>query len=163
MLRNALYDLRDEIRELLSVVGRLNDRFNDPKNQIDWISPIRGKTLVLTSCLSSLNDGMNLILTNNYSDWIESDIGSSRKIISYLAFTSLSPDMLRDVTGHLRHILGVLGVQSDDQVELCEGFPNNHDVHQIDYLSNVGQFDEIKNTVDFLTSLLMPETETSNL
>lgn len=151
-LRNELYILRDKLRDLNHVLTHIS--------QVNPQSAVSRKARDTTSCLSVLDEGLNFILTNNYTDWIQADLDGTRKTLSFLAFSSLSPDMLDDVSTQLGQIHQNLDVEAGQGDGLDEATtPSMIYMHQVAFLTEGGQLDEIESTAEFLKSLLMPESD----
>lgn len=142
-LRQAFYALRDELRQVLDLVVSIHSS--------DLASPIAKEAPITIKSLSNLRDAVMLILTNNPSEWIESDLNARRKILSYPAFIALSPEVLQDVTTSLQQVREDLDVPVDKDTPQRIIYK-----HQIVLLTEGGQLQEIQSTVNFLESLLVP-------
>ena len=94
------------------------------------------------------------ILTNNPSEWIESDITCS-KSMTYAQFATLDAEILHDVASQLKMYLDEL----DDECWEDEGSYSLQVVrnHQVGLLIHAGMLDQIKETVGFTKSLLFVE------
>lgn len=145
-LRTAFYGMRDEIQKVLDLIVTIHTS--------NLTSSIAKDAPATIKSLSNLRDAIMLILTNNPTEWIESDLNDKRKILSYPAFIALSPEVLHDVTCGLEQVRGDLDVEADKDTP-------QHMIyrHQIVLLTEGGQLQEIQSTASFLESLLIPGSE----
>ncbi|KAG9254794.1 uncharacterized protein F5Z01DRAFT_94584 [Emericellopsis atlantica] len=146
-LRTAFYRLHDEVRQTLDLIVEIHTSKGN--------SAIATSAPLVISSLSNVRDAIMNIVTNNPSEWMESDLNTSRRILSYPAFISLSPEMLSDVTDQLKQVRQQLDVTNDPDM----GQSFSRDVlhaHQVVLLTEGGQLEELQSTANFLESLLVP-------
>ncbi|KAI6784610.1 uncharacterized protein J7T54_006655 [Emericellopsis cladophorae] len=146
-LRTAFYRLHDEVRQSLDLITEIHT--SRASSAIATLAPL------VISSLSDVRDAIMNIVTNNPSEWMESDLNTSRKILSYPAFISLSPEMLSDVADQFKQVRQQLDVTNDPDM----GQSFSRDVvhaHQVVLLTEGGQLEELQSTANFLESLLVP-------
>lgn len=146
-IRKALYTLRDETNAILDLIVEIHS--------VDLKSVISTDAPALMNSLSNLHEAITLIVTNNASEWIESDSSTSRKILPYPALASLSPDVLIVVTKNLSQIREELDIAADPMMRVQTTSQMIYN-HQIAVLTEGGQMQELVSTASFLESLLMP-------
>lgn len=151
-LREELYAMRDEVQQILDLLVTIHG--------VELLSPIAADAQAIIPRLSSLMEAIVLILTNNYSEWLESDLSTRRKILPYPAFRSLSPGVLQDVNEHLKQIREELDVEGGGDFRRTATSQMIYN-HQITLLTVGGQMEEIQSTVSFLESLLVPSPSMS--
>lgn len=84
---------------------------------------------------------------------------AQRGILSYRDFVALSPDVLHDITGHLKQFCEELNIDQDDEESQLIATPYMIRNHQTVMLTAGGQLQELISIMAFLQSLLRPGTE----
>ena len=142
--RNELYTLKDNLIMMAHFLRRLKKSPEFPETIDD---DILDSTVSVVQAIAK-------ILTNNPSEWIESDITCS-KSMTYAQFATLDAEILHDVASQLKMYLDEL----DDECWEDEGSYSLQVVrnHQVGLLIHAGMLDQIKETVGFTKSLLFVE------
>ncbi|CAI6090131.1 unnamed protein product [Clonostachys chloroleuca] len=153
-IRRELYALKDQLQATSTLV---NPIFNG--NLDSFKSKNGNDALRAMETLDTLNAVISTSLTNTGSDWIESSISPNAQDaqISYPAFASLSPDILRDVASHLVQFREELDYDDDPEIEREFG-KDAIRKHQIFKLAEDGLLTTLLATLDFLQCLLMGES-----
>ncbi|KAH8734306.1 hypothetical protein BGZ61DRAFT_527664 [Ilyonectria robusta] len=143
-IRRELYQLKDQVRRSSVFLSTLYNTATQP--------PILEAPAVIKR-LDGLIEGISTILTNNASEWIESELTEeSQKVIPYHEFVALDPDVIHDVSGHLEELQDQLGVDGEESGNYTEGMIRKH---QAVLLTQCGQLDELVSIVELLESLIL--------
>ncbi|KAH7166698.1 hypothetical protein DER46DRAFT_573585 [Fusarium sp. MPI-SDFR-AT-0072] len=147
-IRDELYAMKDHFVMINIFFSRLKDSHPSP-NVTD---PLIFKSLKrITTAISNA-------LTNNPSDWIESDIGSSSsKTMSYAQFLTLDPDVLHDVSSHLQDFQDELGVDAKPGEDGCDFSQEMIHNHQEFMLLEGGQLQQLRSVIEFTETILMTQ------
>ncbi|KAF4994512.1 hypothetical protein FGRMN_5746 [Fusarium graminum] len=142
-IRRELYDMKDQFVMINVFLSGLKNTYPSLK----LIDPLIFKSLrYIVEVISTL-------LTNNPSEWIDSDMAfSSPGTISYPQFLTLDPDVLHDVTPHLQGFQEELDITSDQGN--CYYSPEMIRNHQEVLLFEGGQLQELRSVIEFTESLL---------
>ena len=146
-IRRELYALKDELQCTLVFLTRLQHEV-PTGTLVDAPAAIRS--------LRDLIVVISTILTNNGTDWLDRDLGAlQHRIIPYSLFVNLEPDVLHDVTEHLKEFYTQLDVNSEPlfQKYSAEMIQN----HQITSLIEGGQMYNLQSIISLLDSMLMIE------
>ncbi|VUC30275.1 unnamed protein product [Clonostachys rosea] len=153
-IRRELYALKDQLQATSTLV---NPIFN---GHLDYFKSKNGNdALRAMETIDTLSAVITTSLTNTGSDWIESSISPSAHDaqISYPAFASLSPDVIRDVASHFVQFREELDYDDDPDIEREFGREAIRK-HQIFKLAEDGLLTTLLATLDFLQCLLMGES-----
>lgn len=144
-IRHELYSLKDQVRRSSVFLSTLYNTAPQP--------PIPEAPAVVKR-LDGLVEGISIILTNNASEWIESELTEgSQKVIPYHEFIALDPDIIHDVGGHLEELQDQLGADGEELIgNHTEGMIRKH---QAVLLTQCGQLDELVSIVELLESLIL--------
>lgn len=146
-LRRELYDLKDELQITLVFLTRLQHEVP------------AGTLPDAPDALRSLRDlivAISTILTNNGSDWLERDLGSSsNRTISHSIFINLDADILHDVKKHVQEFNTQLDVSSEPLFQQYSATMIQN--HQITSLVEGGQMYNLLSIISLLESVLMAE------
>ncbi|KAH7001064.1 hypothetical protein EDB80DRAFT_721404 [Ilyonectria destructans] len=144
-IRHELYSLKDQVRRSSVFLSTLYNTAPQP--------PIPEAPAVVKR-LDGLVEGISTILTNNASEWIESELTEgSQKVIPYHEFIALDPDIIHDVGGHLEELQDQLGADGEELIgNHTEGMIRKH---QAVLLTQCGQLDELVSIVELLESLIL--------
>ncbi|KAK2676754.1 hypothetical protein RAB80_008940 [Fusarium oxysporum f. sp. vasinfectum] len=147
-IRDELYAMKDHFVMINVFLSRLKDSHPSP-NVTD---PLIFKSLKrITTAISN-------VLTNNPSDWIESDIGSSSsKTMSYAQFMTLDPDVLSDISSHLQDFQDELGVDAKPGEDGCDFSQEMIHNHQEFMLLEGGQLQQLRSVIEFTETILMTQ------
>ncbi|KAM0080925.1 hypothetical protein ACKRZS_006918 [Fusarium odoratissimum] len=147
-IRDELYAMKDHFVMINVFLSRLKDSHPSP-NVTD---PLIFKSLKrITTAISNA-------LTNNPSDWIESDIGSSSsKTMSYAQFLTLDPDVLSDISSHLQDFQDELGVDAKPGEDGCDFSQEMIHNHQEFMLLEGGQLQQLRSVIEFTETILMTQ------
>ncbi|KAM0289447.1 hypothetical protein ACHAO9_006100 [Fusarium lateritium] len=143
-IRRELYDMKDRFVLINVFLSRLKNAGPLPMS----IDPLLFKSL---KCIV---ESISTLLTNNPSEWIDSDMApSSPGIISYPQYLTLDPDVLHDITSHLQEFQDELDVEpgqigSDYSPLMIRN-------HQEYLLFEGGKMDELCSVIEFTESLLV--------
>lgn len=108
--------------------------------------------------LKRITTAISNVLTNNPSDWIESDIGpSSSKTMSYAQFMTLDPDVLSDISSHLQDFQDELGVDAKPGEDGCDFSQEMIHNHQEFMLLEGGQLQQLRSVIEFTETILMTQ------
>lgn len=152
-MRRQLYDLKDQI-----------DAHHTILKDLRKTCPLAHKhdmNRALKS-LTTVSAAITTILTNNASEWMESDLASGGtsdgyKLLPYADFVALDADVIHDVAGHLKQMQEGLGLSSVPLEEICFTTTPLRN-HQLHVLLSDGSIKELLAILDFTQSLLMPNT-----
>ncbi|KAI3581872.1 hypothetical protein IWW34DRAFT_729654 [Fusarium oxysporum f. sp. albedinis] len=147
-IRDELYAMKDHFVMINVFLSRLKDSHPSP-NVTD---PLIFKSLKrITTAISN-------VLTNNPSDWIESDIGPSlSKTMSYAQFMTLDPDVLSDISSHLQDFQDELGVDAKPGEDGCDFSQEMIHNHQEFMLLEGGQLQQLRSVIEFTETILMTQ------
>jgi len=140
--REVLYTVRDEIQTILDILITIRTP--------DEALPIPRDVPAIISRLNNLREALMLILTNNASEWLESDLSEDRKILTYTAFVALSPGTLREGAAMLAEIRRELDVGGYGQVSPAMVYR-----HQLAVLMEGGQMEELQSAAEGFEILLL--------
>ncbi|KAF4500411.1 hypothetical protein FAGAP_3392 [Fusarium agapanthi] len=147
-IRDELYAMKDHFVMINVFLSRLKDSPASP-NVTD--------PLVFKS-LKRITTAISKALTNNPSDWIESDMGSSScKTMSYAEFLTLDPDVLNHISSHLQDFQDELGVDAKPGEDGCDFSQEMIHNHQEFMLLEGGQLQQLRSVVEFTESILMTQ------
>ncbi|KFH41580.1 hypothetical protein ACRE_077120 [Hapsidospora chrysogenum ATCC 11550] len=147
ILREALYTVRDEIQNIVDMLVTMRT--------VDDSPPIPSEVPAIIRRLNKLREALMLILTNNASEWLESDLCDQRRILTYTAFVALSPETLRDgaeALAEIRRELDVDGAYGRAAAGVSREMVYRH---QLALLMEGGQMEELQSVPDGLESLLL--------
>lgn len=150
ILREALYAVRDEIQNTVDILVTMRT--------VDDSPPMPRDVPAIISRLNRLREALMLILTNNASEWLESDLCDQRRILTYTAFVALSPETLRDgaeALAEIRRELDVGGAYGWAAVGNTGVSREMAYRHQLVVLTDGGQMEELQSVADGLESLLL--------
>ncbi|KAI9170769.1 hypothetical protein HJFPF1_00240 [Paramyrothecium foliicola] len=149
-MRFQLYGLKDQIHAHYQLVKGLQSCY-PPARMGDMTQALQ--------LLATLSAAATTILTNNGSEWIQSDLDAREsdgpKVLPYADFVSLDADVLHDVAGHLKQMHHDLGLASVPPEEICFSSKplQNHQLHM---LTNEGSMKKLIAILEFTKSILMP-------
>ncbi|KAF4415496.1 hypothetical protein FACUT_13357 [Fusarium acutatum] len=147
-IRDELYAMKDHFVMINVFLSRLKDSSTSP-NVAD--------PLVFKS-LKRITTAISKALTNNPSDWIESDMGSSStKTMSYAQFLTLDPDVLSHISSHLQDFQDELGVDAKPGEDGCDFSQEMIHNHQEFMLLEGGQLQQLRSVIEFTESILMTQ------
>ncbi|KAF5964573.1 hypothetical protein FBULB1_12700 [Fusarium bulbicola] len=147
-IRDELYTMKDHFVMINIFLSRLKDSSALP-NVSD--------PLVFKS-LKRITTAISKALTNNPSDWIESDMGSySCKTMSYAQFLTLDPDVLSHISSHLQDFQDELGVDAKPGEDGCDFSQEMINNHQEFMLLEGGQLQQLRSVIEFTESILMTQ------
>ncbi|KAF4454835.1 hypothetical protein F53441_2705 [Fusarium austroafricanum] len=143
-IRQELYDLKDRFVLINVFLSRLKDSHPSPK----VTDPEVFKSL------KRVVEAISTVLTNNPSEWIDSDSAPSTPgAMSYPQFITLDPDVLHDVTSHLKGYQEELDIDPhQDGGSYSDEMIRNH---QEFLLLEGGQLEELRSVINFTESMLM--------
>ncbi|KAM0342039.1 hypothetical protein ACHAPU_009767 [Fusarium lateritium] len=145
-IRRELYDMKDRFVMINVFLSTLE---NAP------LSPKLTDPLIFKS-LQHIVEAISALLTNNPSEWIDSDMTPSFPgAISYPQFLTLDPDVLHDITSHLQGFQEELDIKPDQGD--CYYSPQMIRNHQEVLLVEGGQLQELRSIIEFTESLLTTE------
>ncbi|CAG7562612.1 unnamed protein product [Fusarium equiseti] len=140
-IRNELYTLKDHLIKMCHFLRRLKNSPEFPEKIDDEI---------LDSTVSVVQ-AIAKILTNNPSEWIDSDTTCSESM-TYAQFVMLDAEILYDIASHVKMYLDELDDESwEDKGSYSLQVTRNH---QAGLLIHAGMLNQIKETVGFTKSLL---------
>ncbi|KAF5569653.1 hypothetical protein FPANT_13882 [Fusarium pseudoanthophilum] len=147
-IRDELYTMKDHFVMINVFLSRLKD---------SSASPNVADPLVFKS-LKRITTAISKALTNNPSDWIESDMeSSSSKTMSYAQFLTLDPDVLRHISSHLQDFQDELGVDAKPGEDGCDFSQEMIHNHQEFMLLEGGQLQQLRSVIEFTESILMTQ------
>ncbi|KAF5970427.1 hypothetical protein FCOIX_10411 [Fusarium coicis] len=147
-IRDELYTMKDHFVMINVFLSRLKESSTSP-NVAD--------PLVFKS-LKRITTAISKALTNNPSDWIESDMeSSSSKTMSYAQFLTLDPDVLSHVSSHLQDFQDELGVDAKPGEDGCDFSQEMIHNHQEFMLLEGGQLQQLRSVIEFTESILMTQ------
>ncbi|KIL84977.1 hypothetical protein FAVG1_11847 [Fusarium avenaceum] len=142
-IRRELYDMKDRFVLINVLLSRLKNADPLPMS----IDPLLFKSL------KGIVESISTLLTNNPSEWIDSDMApSSPGIISYPQYLTLDPDVLHDITSHLQEFQEELDIEPGHDSCYSPLMIRNH---QECLLSEGGKMEELCSVIEFTESLLM--------
>lgn len=143
-IRRELYDMKDRFVLINVFLSRLKNADPLPMS----IDPLLFKSL---KCIV---ESISTLLTNNPSEWIDSDMApSSPGIISYPQYLTLDPDVLHDITSHLQEFQEELDIEPG---QVGSGYsPLMIRNHQEYLLCEGGKMEELCSVIEFTESLLV--------
>lgn len=140
-IRNELYTLKDHLIRMCHFLRRLKNSPEFPETIDDEI---------LDSTVSVVQ-AIAKILTNNPSEWIDSDTTCSESM-TYAQFATLDAEILYDIASHVKMYLDELDDECwEDKGSYSLQVMRNH---QAGLLIHAGMLNQIKETVGFTKSLL---------
>ena len=140
-IRNELYTLKDHLMTMAHFLRRLKNSPEFPETLDDEI----------LDSIVSVVQAIAKTLTNNPSDWIDSDNKCSESI-TYAQFATLDAEILHDVASHVKMYLDELDDECwEDKGSYSLQVMRNH---QAGLLIHAGMLNQIKETVGFTKSLL---------
>jgi hypothetical protein len=109
---------------------------------------------LLFKSLKFIVESISTLLSNNPSEWIDSDMApSSPGVISYPQYLTLDPDVLHDITSHLQEFQEELDIKPG---QVGSDFsPLMIRNHQECLLFEGGKMNELCSIIEFTESLLM--------
>ena len=140
-IRSELYTLKDRLITMAHFLRRLKNSPEFPESIED---EILDSTVAVVQAIAK-------ILTNNPSEWIDSDTKCSESI-TYAQFATLDAEILFDVASHVKMFLDEL----DDECWQDKGSYSLQVMrnHQAGLLIHAGMLNQIKEIVGFTKSLL---------
>ncbi|KAF4340317.1 hypothetical protein FBEOM_5766, partial [Fusarium beomiforme] len=144
-IRDELYAMKDRFVMINVFLSRLKDTHPSP-NVTD--------PLIFRS-LKRITQAISQVLTNNPSDWIESDMASPSRNMSYAQFMTLDPDVLHDITSHLQDFQDELDFEVRPGEDGCDYSQEMIYNHQEFLLLEGGQLQELRSVIEFTESILM--------
>ncbi|KAI1062795.1 hypothetical protein LB507_005583 [Fusarium sp. FIESC RH6] len=140
-IRNELYTLKDHLITMAHFLRRLKNSPEFPETIDD---EILDSTVAVVQAIAKT-------LTNNPSDWIDSDTKCSESI-TYAQFATLDAEILHDVASHVKMYLDELDDECwEDKGSYSLQVMRNH---QAGLLIHAGMLNQIKETVGFTKTLL---------
>ncbi|KAF5570837.1 hypothetical protein FPHYL_929 [Fusarium phyllophilum] len=147
-IRDELYTMKDHFVMINVFLSRLKD---------SSASPNVADPLVFKS-LKRITTAISKALTNNPSDWIESDMESSScKTMSYAQFLTLDPDVLSHISSHLQDFQDELGVDAKPGEDGCDFSQEMIHNHQEFMLLEGGQLQQLRSVIEFTESILVTQ------
>lgn len=142
-VRKAMYALKDQIEQTVHVLATSQAFL--PQSASDTVSDV-------VRSLGSTFNAASLALTNNGSEWIESDLGRAQMgLLSHAEFSSLDPTTLDDLTLRLKQISDL--VSSDPADRWTEDMIRRHYVCM---LVDQNQLDALGNIASVLEEMMVP-------
>lgn len=149
--------IRDELYAMKDHFVMINVFFSRLKNFSTW--PNVADPLVFKS-LKRIITAITKVLTNNPTDWIESDMGSSStKTMSYAQFMTLDPDVLSHISSHLQDFQDELGVDAKPGEDGCDFSEKMIHNHQEFMLLEGGKLQQLRSVIEFTESILMTQDQ----
>ncbi|KAF4943881.1 hypothetical protein FGADI_13097 [Fusarium gaditjirri] len=147
-IRDELYTMKDHFVMINVFLSRLKDSHPSP----NLTDPLIFKSL------KRITTAISRVLTNNPSDWIESDmVSSSSKTMSYAQFLTLDPDVLSDISSHLQDFQDELGVDAKPGEDGCDFSQEMIYNHQEFMLLEGGQLQQLRSVIEFTETILMTQ------
>ncbi|KAJ0303887.1 hypothetical protein COL516b_006330 [Colletotrichum fioriniae] len=144
-VRDALYALKDQVQNTIHVLA-ISHHF---------LPQTASETAVaVVQCLRSTVNAASLALTNNGSEWLESDSGRAHiGLLSHAEFSNLDPAMLRDYAARLKQICNLVSDPNSHQRWTEEMIKD----HYIYMLVEQEQLDALHNIASALEGMLLPQ------
>ncbi|KXH63560.1 hypothetical protein CSAL01_06205 [Colletotrichum salicis] len=144
-VRDALYALKDQVQNTIHVLA-ISHHF---------LPQTASETAVaVVQCLRSTVNAASLALTNNGSEWLESDSGRAHiGLLSHAEFSNLDPAMLRDYAARLKQICNLVSDPSSHQRWTEEMIKD----HYIYMLVEQEQLDTLHTIASALEEMLLPQ------
>ncbi|KAI3540416.1 hypothetical protein CSPX01_08328 [Colletotrichum filicis] len=144
-VRDALYALKDQVQNTIHVLA-ISHHF---------LPQTASETAVaVVQCLRSTVNAASLALTNNGSEWLESDSGRAHiGLLSHAEFSNLDPAMLRDYAARLKQICDLVSDPNSHQRWTEEMIKD----HYIYMLVEQEQLDALHNIASALEEMLLPQ------
>ncbi|KAJ4114738.1 hypothetical protein NW768_011292 [Fusarium equiseti] len=140
-IRNELYTLKDHLITMAHFLRRLKNSPEFPETIDDEIID---STVSVVQAIAK-------ILTNNPSEWIDSDT-TCQESMTYAQFATLDAEILYDIASHIKLFLEELDDERwEDKGSYSLQVLRNH---QAGLLIHAGMLDQIKETVGFTKTLL---------
>ncbi|KAK1999870.1 hypothetical protein LX36DRAFT_458937 [Colletotrichum falcatum] len=144
-VRNAMYSLKDQLQKTVEVLAIGKNFLPEPA----WAT---ASDIVLR--LGSTINAASLALTNNGSEWLESDLGRAQiGLLSHAEFSSLDPKTLREFKARLQEICDLVSNPADRK-QWTDEMVRNHHVYM---LVEQQQLDALGNIASVLQDLMMPK------
>ncbi|OHE96016.1 hypothetical protein CORC01_08709 [Colletotrichum orchidophilum] len=144
-VREALYTLKDQVQNTIHVLAVSNHFLPHPASET---------AVSVVQCLRSTVNAASLALTNNGSEWLESDSGRAHiGLLSHAEFSNLDPAMLRDYTTRLKQICNLVSDPNSHQ-RWSEEMIRDHYVYM---LVEQEQLDALHNIASALEEMLLPQ------
>ncbi|KAK2036718.1 hypothetical protein LZ31DRAFT_482994 [Colletotrichum somersetense] len=143
-VRNAMYSLKDQLQKTMEVLAVGQNFLPEPA----WIT---ASDIVLR--LGSTINAVSLALTNNGSEWLESDLGRAEiGLLSHAEFSNLDPKTLHEFKARLQEICNLVS-NPEDRKQWTDEMVRSHHVYM---LVEQQQLDALGNIASVLEDLMMP-------
>ncbi|KAF5627405.1 hypothetical protein F52700_8330 [Fusarium sp. NRRL 52700] len=147
-IRDELYAIKDHFVMISAFLSRIKSSSALP-NVADPL---------VFKALKRIITAISKVLTNNPTDWIESDMeSSSTKTMSYAQFMTLDPDVLGHISSHLQDFQDELGVDAKPGEDGCDFSQEMIHYHQEFMLLEGGQLQQLCSVIEFTESILMTQ------
>ncbi|KZL81951.1 hypothetical protein CI238_05925 [Colletotrichum incanum] len=144
-VRNAMYSLKDQLQKTVEVLAI-------SQNFLPEAASITASDIVRR--LGSTFNAASLALTNNGSEWLESDLGRAQiGLLSHAEFSNLDPRTLHDFKVRLQQICSLVSDPADHH-QWTEEMVRSHYVYM---LVEQQQLDALSNIASVLEDLMMPK------
>ncbi|KAK1976784.1 hypothetical protein LZ30DRAFT_602811 [Colletotrichum cereale] len=144
-VRNAMYSLKDQLQKTVEVLAIGQNFLPEPA----WVT---ASDIVLR--LGSTINAASLALTNNGSEWLESDLGRAQiGLLSHAEFSNLDPRTLHDFKVRLQQICNLISNPADHK-QWTDEMVRSHHVYM---LVEQQQLDALGNIASVLEDLMMPK------
>ncbi|EFQ25668.1 uncharacterized protein GLRG_00812 [Colletotrichum graminicola M1.001] len=144
-VRNAMYSLKDQLQKTVEILAIGQNFLSEPACATASDIVVR---------LGSTINAASLALTNNGSEWLESDLGRAQiGLLSHAEFSHLDPKTLHEFKVRLQQICNLLSNPADHKQwtdEMVRG-------HHVYMLVEQQQLDALGNIASVLQDLLMPK------
>jgi len=144
-VRNAMYSLKDQLQKTVEVLAIGQNFLSEPACATASDIVVR---------LGSTINAASLALTNNGSEWLESDLGRAQiGLLSHAEFSNLDPKTLHEFKVRLQQICNLLSNPADHKQwtdEMVRG-------HHVYMLVEQQQLDALGNIASVLQDLMMPK------
>ncbi|KXH29570.1 hypothetical protein CSIM01_06303 [Colletotrichum simmondsii] len=144
-IRDALYTLKDQVENTIHVLAISHHFLPQTASET---------SVAVVQCLRSTVNAASLALTNNGSEWLESDSGRAHiGLLSHAEFSNLDPAMLRDYAARLKQICNLVSDPNSHQRWTEEMIKD----HYIYMLVEQEQLDALHNIASALEEMLLPQ------
>ncbi|OLN81854.1 hypothetical protein CCHL11_07007 [Colletotrichum chlorophyti] len=145
-IRTAMYSLKDQIH---GAIVALND------SQSSLTHPASKTASDVIMSLGSTFNAATLALTNNGSEWIDSDLGRAQLgLLSHAEFSSLDPATLQDFAMRLRQISDLIRIDPNERHQWTQDMLQRHNAW---VLLDQHQLDALENIASILKEMMMPD------
>ncbi|KAK2018713.1 hypothetical protein LZ32DRAFT_521215 [Colletotrichum eremochloae] len=144
-VRNAMYSLKDQLQKTVEVLAIGQNFLPEP-------ACVTASDIVMR--LGSTINAASLALTNNGSEWLESDLGRAQiGLLSHAEFSNLDPKTLHEFKARLQQICNLVS-NSADHKQWTDEMVRNHHVYM---LVEQQQLDALGNIASILEDLMIPK------